>query len=144
MFMSFFLSIIRTGKASANCRTIFFNEYKKLMTIHKAKGLEFPVVIFPYADINIYKEIDSKTWFPINDKDLEFDESLINFNKNVEDFGEEGKSIYDTRRNTLELDNLNLLYVTLTRAEKQLFVFAKKPSKITDHLTTYNQLFGEF
>lgn len=116
----------------------------KIITIHKAKGLEFPIVIFPYADIDIYKEIEPKTWFPINDPTIDFDETLINFNKKVEEFGEVGKTIYDQRRNTLELDNINLLYVTLTRAEKQLFVFTKKPSKLTDHLTTYNQLFAQY
>ena len=116
----------------------------KLMTIHKAKGLEFPIVIFPYADINIYNEIDAKAWFPIDGNEFDFDETLINFNKNVETFGKEGKAIYDERRNTLELDAINLLYVTLTRAETQLYIFSKKPSKITDRLTTFNQLFGEF
>ena len=35
----------------------------QIMTIHKAKGLEFPVVIFPYADLDIYREKESKCWF---------------------------------------------------------------------------------
>jgi len=116
----------------------------KLMTIHKAKGLEFPIVIFPYADINLYKEIEPKAWFPIDDQEFNFDETLINFNKTVETFGKEGKAIYEARRNTLELDNINLLYVTLTRPETQLYVFSKKPSKITDQPTTINQLFDAF
>ena len=40
------------------------------MTIHKSKGLEFPVVIFPYADLDIYKLKENKTWFPLNKKNL--------------------------------------------------------------------------
>ena len=39
------------------------------MTIHKSKGLEFPVVIFPFADLNIYKELEPKVWFPL-DKEI--------------------------------------------------------------------------
>ena len=35
------------------------------MTIHKSKGLEFPVVIFPYADLDIYREIEPKEWLEI-------------------------------------------------------------------------------
>jgi ATP-dependent exoDNAse (exonuclease V) beta subunit len=117
----------------------------QLMTIHKAKGLEFPVVIFPYADLSIYNEIEPKSWFPLDKEVFEFKESLINFNSNVREYGEVGESIYLKRRNTLELDNLNLLYVTLTRAETHLYVFSGKPTKIIDNeLTTYNQYFGEY
>ncbi len=117
----------------------------QLMTIHKAKGLEFPVVIFPYADIPIYNEIEPKSWFPLNEEEFGFKESLVNFNSNVQEYGEVGKDIYQERRNTLELDNLNLLYVTFTRAEVQLYVIANKPAEVkNDELKTYNQFFGEF
>ena len=37
----------------------------QIMTIHKAKGLEFPVVIFPYADLDIYSEKEPKEWFSL-------------------------------------------------------------------------------
>jgi len=117
----------------------------QLMTIHKAKGLEFPVVLFPYADLNIYNELEPKSWFPINDEEIDFEESLVNFNNNVQEYGEIGKEIYQQRKNTLELDNINLLYVTLTRAEVQLYIFSEKPSSIKENKpTTYNQLFSEF
>ena len=33
----------------------------QVMTIHKSKGLEFPVVIFPY-DLDIYRQINPKVW----------------------------------------------------------------------------------
>ncbi len=117
----------------------------QLMTIHKAKGLEFPVVLFPYADLNIYDELEPKSWYPLNEEELEFKKSLVNFNSNVQEYGEIGKKIYQKRRNTLELDNLNLLYVTLTRAEVQLYIFSEFPSKIKEgNPTTFNQFFGEF
>ena len=38
----------------------------RIMTIHKAKGLEFPIVIFPYANDDIYKRHEKKMWLPIN------------------------------------------------------------------------------
>ena len=117
----------------------------QLMTIHKAKGLEFPIVLFPYADLNIYTEIEPKSWYPINEEEFEFDESLVNFNSNVQEYSDIGKEIYQERRNTLELDNLNLLYVTLTRAEVQLYIFSEMPSKIKENKpTSFNQFFGEY
>jgi len=46
----------------------------------------------------------------------------------LEEFGKEGKIIAQKQKETLELDNLNLLYVTLTRATTQLYIFSGKPS----------------
>jgi len=116
------------------------------MTIHKSKGLEFPVVIFPYADLDIYKLKDNKTWFSLNNKELGFKETLIDCGINkIKEFGKEGKIIAQKQKETLELDNLNLLYVTLTRATTQLYIFSGKPSPAKDDIIkTYSQYFYEF
>ena len=99
----------------------------QIMTIHKSKGLEFPVVIFPYAEINIYEDIEPKEWFPLDpEKYNGFKYALLNYNKAFEDFGEEGKSIYSRHQAELELDSLNLLYVALTRPVEQLYIIGKK------------------
>ena len=47
----------------------------------------------------------------------------------LEEFGKEGKIIAQKQKETLELDNLNLLYVTLTRATTQLYIFSGKPTR---------------
>ena len=96
-----------------------------VMTIHKSKGLEFPVVIFPYANTKLYHEINATAWFPI--QHAIFDEMLISFKNEVEHYGESGRDMYQERRNTLELDNFNLLYVTLTRAVEQLYIISEMP-----------------
>ena len=57
----------------------------QIMTIHKSKGLEFPVVIFPYADLDIYRELEPKAWFKLDkEKYNGFSHTLLNFNKNFE------------------------------------------------------------
>lgn len=99
----------------------------QIMTIHKSKGLEFPVVIFPYADLDIYREKEPKEWFAINKEQYHgFTHTLLNYNKDFEYFGEEGKQIYDQHQSELELDNINLLYVALTRAAEQLYIISAK------------------
>ena len=67
----------------------------EIITIHKSKGLEFPVVIYPYADINIYGDLNPKTWINIDDKsDVSFKKSLINVNKDLEKIDKELFSKY--------------------------------------------------
>ncbi|WP_370477273.1 UvrD-helicase domain-containing protein [Tamlana flava] len=99
----------------------------QIMTIHKSKGLEFPVVIFPYADLDIYRELEPKEWFKINEEHYNgFSYALLNYTKDFEHFGEEGLNIFNKHQSELELDNINLLYVVLTRAVEQLFVISSK------------------
>ncbi|NJX13901.1 UvrD-helicase domain-containing protein [Tamlana crocina] len=99
----------------------------QIMTIHKSKGLEFPVVIFPYADLDIYREKEPKEWFAINKEQYQgFTHTLLNYNKDFEYFGDEGQQIYDKHQAELELDNINLLYVALTRAAEQLYIVSAK------------------
>ena len=119
----------------------------QIMTIHKSKGLEFPVVIFPYADLNIYKEIEPKIWFPIKPEDYNgFNTLLYNYNKDVEHFGEIGKILHDNHKAELELDNINLLYVVLTRAVEQLYIVSKKDinAKGVINENTYAGMFINF
>lgn len=98
-----------------------------LMTIHKSKGLEFPIVIVPFAELDIYREQDSKVWYPINESNFNgFSEALLYFNKEVENYGVIGEVLWNERRAQLELDNINLLYVALTRPKEQLYIISKR------------------
>lgn len=99
----------------------------QIMTIHKSKGLEFPIVIFPY-NIDIYNQINPKSW--ISDLATEsfygFDEFLISATKNIKYAGKSGSEIFNKQREELELDSFNLLYVALTRAVEQLYIVTDK------------------
>lgn len=99
----------------------------QIMTVHKSKGLEFPIVIFPYANTNIYEERDAKLWLPVNPVFfMGFEEILINKKQEVVGYGPLAEEIYNTEQQKLELDAFNLLYVALTRAVKGLYVISKK------------------
>lgn len=109
----------------------------QIMTIHKSKGLEFPVVIFPY-DLDIYRQLNPKVWLnelPENFKD--FKELLVPFNKDLNYLNDRGAEIYRNQREELELDNLNLLYVALTRAVEQLYIITEKRISKTGENTNY-------
>jgi ATP-dependent exoDNAse (exonuclease V) beta subunit len=140
-----FLEHWESKKDSASVATSQNEDAVQFMTIHKAKGLEFPVVIFPYADVGIYKELEAKAWFPVENTSTDFEETLINYNKQVASFGEFGQALHEKRQNTLELDSFNLLYVTLTRAVEQLYVFSEMPAPMKDDIPkSFSQLFSSF
>lgn len=115
----------------------------RVMTIHKAKGLEFPIVIFPFADLDLYRELKPQVWYPLDPEDFHgFPHTLIDYKKDITGYGEMGNLIYETRQSELELDNINLLYVALTRAVEQLYIITKKEKNNT--MKTYAGLFMEF
>ncbi|SIS39108.1 ATP-dependent exoDNAse (exonuclease V) beta subunit (contains helicase and exonuclease domains) [Zobellia uliginosa] len=118
----------------------------RIMTVHKSKGLEFPIVIFPFANENIYKRMDKKIWLPLNAEAFDgFEEILVTEKKEVENYGEEAARIYSEEEHKMELDALNLLYVALTRAEKALYVISEKDLARGQHKTDYySGLFIEY
>ena len=106
----------------------------RIMTIHKSKGLEFNVVIYPEAitDLN-YRFGGSKavaeTWVTPNDLGFEtipnLDKVLFKMTKDVELEGEIAAQICKNETESNRLDNCNLLYVAFTRPVERLYVLAK-------------------
>ncbi|MET2986643.1 UvrD-helicase domain-containing protein [Aureibaculum conchae] len=116
----------------------------QIMTIHKSKGLEFPVVIFPY-DLDIYRDKNPKGWYQIENPESfnNFETLLVNYNKSLEQVGDLGQQLYQSYRDEKELDNINLLYVTFTRAIEQLYILAEHKS-IKDNPSTSSQFLIDF
>lgn len=112
----------------------------QFITIHKAKGLAFPIVIFANTGWDFYSQMQNDLkWISLNkesiqDKNAEFLSQLplypINMVSKLFDsyFSEE---FIDECEDKI-IDGLNLLYVALTRAEFQLFVVSKL-GKISDN-----------
>jgi ATP-dependent exoDNAse (exonuclease V) beta subunit len=103
----------------------------RIMTIHKSKGLEFPVVIFPFAEEDYTRKPKDKLWLSNEEEAVELPKILIDNTSSVEGFGEAAKAVYDSKKQEELLDNINVLYVALTRAEEQLYVISQqlKPKK---------------
>ena len=109
----------------------------RLMTIHKAKGLEAPVVLYPILnkhDVHddIWVQIDPGTGLPlpagrvhpIKGKPSLFDEQ------------------YNEEKQKSDMDRINVLYVALTRPKEKLLLYCQTPPK--DNTTSYNALLRDY
>ena len=94
-----------------------------IMTIHQAKGLEFPVVILPFMDTALNPKIKEKLWFPFQEEPLSpIEWGWITASKEMKLYGEIGESLYAQYILSQQLDAYNVLYVALTRAKEQLYI----------------------
>ena len=102
----------------------------QVMTIHKSKGLEFPVVLFPFANWNATSERDAKSWVEINEPELKgLPSSLIPLNDKLKSCTKQLRTIYEEHKAKVLLDNLNMLYVALTRPKTRLYIFTSAKEK---------------
>lgn len=105
----------------------------RILTIHKSKGLGFKAVIIPFGDW----EIDHKPTKPVilwcQPTEKPFNRLKlvpVRYSQNL------SKTIfakdYFHERLHAFIDNLNTLYVALTRAKEELIVLAPRPKKIKE------------
>jgi ATP-dependent exoDNAse (exonuclease V) beta subunit len=118
----------------------------RIMTIHKSKGLEFPVVIFPFAEENYSAPKREKMWIDSQSEDLNFDKFLIDKSSKIADYGDNAATVYSQKTQEDLLDNINVLYVALTRAKEQLYVISsiKKRNKAGELPNNLASFFIEF
>lgn len=98
----------------------------RIMTIHKSKGLEFPVVIMPFAEEDYSRKPKDKLWLNAEEASVGLPKVLIDNSSAVEGFGDNARELYTIKKQEELLDNINVLYVALTRAEEQLYVISSK------------------
>lgn len=115
----------------------------RIMTIHKSKGLEFPVVIYPFADDDL-RPIDPKVWIPLEESETGLSQSLVKKNKKLEQINTQTKAVYDSKTQEELLDVINVLYVALTRAKEQLFIISSFKVNKDGQLVNQNALSSFF
>ncbi len=110
----------KTIQASENLNAI------QLMTIHKAKGLEFPIVFLPMENSN--KDSDFNEWFSTNENEALKSVNINGFKTPLDTYDEEIN--YFNAKNTYDnlIDRLCVQYVATTRAVEQMFFYIEKPS----------------
>jgi ATP-dependent exoDNAse (exonuclease V) beta subunit len=97
----------------------------KVMTIHKAKGLGFEVVIIPflYLDINDLASQTAKGRVSYVVEQEEDGLRLLRLDKKYAQLSPQIKEKYRQEYKKEFRDELNAIYVALTRAKKELYVF---------------------
>lgn len=99
----------------------------RIMSIHKSKGLQFPIVIMPFAEWSLFPKANEWLWATAEEEPFDRMGKIALYS---------GKKLLDTAyeaayREEIQLqlvDNTNLLYVAFTRAEHELHVFLPEDS----------------
>ncbi len=143
-YVSFFLEVIQTFENGSNQGLIDFITYwdekgsnfslkvpeeldaVRIMTIHKAKGLEFQIVIFPFATTDVLRNTKSEAWIDLNEYfPGPIQSGIIPLTANVEPTPY--AHLYSLEHEKSILDNVNILYVALTRAISRMYILSRKP-----------------
>jgi len=95
-------------------------------TIHKAKGLEYPVVIIP---LNQYKDKSSNKLFWYKNELDEFGLPYLPISISKKLCGTYLEELYNNESALASMDNLNVLYVAQTRPNDCLYIITGKKDK---------------
>jgi ATP-dependent exoDNAse (exonuclease V) beta subunit len=112
----------------------------RIMTIHKAKGLEFRAVILPYCNWHIENPSRKQIiWCKPKDRPFnKLDIVPVYYSRNLKDTS--FTSEYYVEKLKIYIDNLNLLYVAFTRASDSLYCLASQGSKTGNNISTVSDL----
>jgi ATP-dependent helicase/nuclease subunit A len=124
--ISSFLYFWKKNGASQTLNVSEEQDAIRIMTIHKAKGLQFDMVIVPYADWKLEPSTGLKQnilWCETENTGFKgFGKAPIVYNNNLANTS--FKKYYLEEKFQSFVDNLNLIYVAFTRSKKELYIFA--------------------
>ncbi|MCS7005754.1 MAG: UvrD-helicase domain-containing protein [Cytophagales bacterium] len=137
-----FLQMWEQKKDTISIKTFENPNAIKIQTIHKSKGLEYPVVMIPFACWNLVDRTDyvfvetASTCqflkgFPI---------MLLRSTKELE-YNPKYAELYQKNLHDIHIESLNLLYVACTRAIDRLYVgfpiSEAKKARVSDYLSDF-------
>lgn len=113
-----------------------------ILTIHKSKGLQFKYVIIPFLNWKLNHDKPPLLWVQSDRPPFDTMGYLaVTYGSSLEKtYFEEA---YKTEYSKAFIDNLNLLYVSFTRAEEGLIAFAAKPKTKKEMPSTSGDLVYE-
>jgi ATP-dependent helicase/nuclease subunit A len=113
-----------------------------IMTIHKSKGLQFPVVIFPFATESKMITKDH-LWTDLREQNITgLTTALLKTEAAMEKTVFREQYLEEDRKSMLDL--VNLLYVVLTRPEDRLYILTSAPPVKQDGMRSLPSFFAGF
>ncbi|MEI6888966.1 MAG: UvrD-helicase domain-containing protein [Bacteroidales bacterium] len=102
----------------------------QVMTIHKAKGLQFPVVIYPFAGDRL-KNTRKYLWARLDHNEVpSLPVALLASGSEIEETAFADQYLEERQKSMLDL--INILYVVMTRPEQRLYILPPHPPRKTD------------
>lgn len=98
----------------------------EIITLHKAKGLQYPIVIVPFCNFKLDSKAHTSWYDSPEGEGFDLIKTLpIDYKSELEKSN--FSTPYKEELAKWHLENLNLLYVAFTRAERGLYAFCEPP-----------------
>ncbi len=138
-----FLTWWKTVRGKRSITVASHSPAASIYTIHKAKGLQFKWVIVPFCGWLMNHKLAPILWCKTNVSPFDSMGPLA-----VRYGSELNRSLfapqYEEERTKIHVDNLNLLYVALTRAREGMIIMAPRPKSMAgDKINNVGQLLYE-
>lgn len=132
-FISFWDDVLSERSIAVNVE-----DAVRVMTIHKAKGLEGHTVFIPFADFSLESNQHDKIIWCAPQQNMTNDTNVnelvgrlplvpVNDLKKMEESAY--STFYENEHRQQRVDSLNTLYVAFTRAKCNLFIWSKRPKR---------------
>jgi ATP-dependent helicase/nuclease subunit A len=126
--MGEFLSYLKDAPQEDLYVNVTHSDSVKILTIHKSKGLEFGVVIIPFLRMEISPETGGKGTSAYCLEGPNQDLGLLRITKNHRAYSKALQKVYIQSYKKACIDELNNIYVALTRPQFELYIFIPKKS----------------
>ncbi len=97
----------------------------KIMTIHKSKGLEFPVVILANSNGFLADLNHSQDWINLDESIYGIPFFYSSISNKISNLSEQTEKVYLKNINKEELSSMNTAYVAMTRPVEHLYILSQ-------------------